>query len=257
MKWHMIFLVFAPIILSCFPLLGGASLDVAMEKYQAAEKSHSSEERSRLFNEALAMYLPYTKVRPSGELLTNVGNIYFYLGDLGLAIAYYRDALVESPRNGVIQKNLSVAIEKAHVYGAQMTNPVADGVALRWLSPYERIMLVIGVISISFVLFSLNVWLPSFGFRGVYIASTFLTVLLLVVLGLYALFMPVHAVIVRETELRTAISQEPASSSVVLHPGEMVEILSYDSTQEWLRVRTVTGLPGYLPAKTVYCIQKE
>ena len=239
-----------------FTLFAREPIEKGLEKYQAAEKSQVPEERSKLFNEALSIYLPYTKENPSGELLGNVGNCYFYLGDIGLAIGYYRNGLVQSPRNQMIKNNLSLAIDKGHLFGSQITTPIADGFALRWLSPYERTLLAIGLIAVSFVLFSLDVWLPGFGFRPVWTVFAAATCLLLLMLGAYGLFMPVEAVIVKETQLRTAVAQEPTTSAVVLHPGEMVEILSYDPTQEWLRVRTVTGLPGYLPSTSLFCLSK-
>jgi hypothetical protein len=245
MKW---FFLFFPIAAFCSPL------DEAMEKYQAAERSHSPAERSALFNEALTIYLPYTKKNPSAALLDNVGDIYFYLGDTGLAIAYYRHALGLSPRNEIVKKNLAFAVESAHVYGSQITSPIADLLAFRWCSAYERTSIVIGAITFCFILFSLNVWFPSFGFRGLFIMMASLTSLLLLSLSLYSIFMPVRAVVIRQTELRTAISKGEGEPSVVLHPGEMVQILSYDSTQGWLRVQTVTGLPGYLSSTSLYCL---
>jgi tetratricopeptide (TPR) repeat protein len=248
MKWKIIFLILFPIVAF------SSSLDEAMEKYQAAERSKLPTERSALFNEALTIYLPYTKKSPSAELLDNIGNIYFYLGDNGLAIAYYRHALALSPRNEIVKKNLSFVIENAHVYGSQITSPVIDLLAFRWCSAYERTSIVIGALTFCFILFSMNVWFPSFGFRGLFIMMTFLTTILLISLSLYAIFMPIKAVVIRQTELRTSILKEEGASSVVLHPGEMVQILSYDPTQEWLRVQTVTGLPGYLSSNSLYCV---
>ncbi len=223
-------------------------IEMGQEAYAAAEQAKTTEERQRLLNDALAIYLAHAKDHPSGMLLTNIGNIYFSLGDFGMAICYYRRAAMLMPRNPLIQKNLQAAISRADVAHLQQERPFADAVGLRWCSPLERTAFAIGAIAVTLVVFSLNLWLPGFGFSWLWRIAASITALLLSALVWYALFIPPQAVIIKATPLRA--SSETAftePSLTTMRPGEVVEVLGGDAQLQWVRVKTAAQTTGYLP----------
>ena len=240
-------------ILACFVLASPAEaprLEMASEKYIAAERSTTPEEREQLFNESLTIYLSYAKEHPSGMLLNNIGNIYFYLGDFGLAISYYRRAAVLMPRDSVIQKNLHLVLDRAGVASLQQERPLSDALGFRWCSPLERVALGMGAIAMTLVFFSLNLWLRSFGFSWLWRISAIVTVAFLGACAWYDLVVPQQAVVVKAAPLRASSDApftEPAVTTV--RPGETVEVLGTDASRHWIRVRTASKATGYLPGQ--------
>jgi tetratricopeptide (TPR) repeat protein len=226
------------------------------EKYLEGEKAGTPEERQKLFNEALSIYLAYAKDHPSGMLLNNIGNVYFYLGDLGTAICYYRRATVLMPRDSIIQKNLRVALAQADVTHLQQPRPLFDALALRWCSPFERAALSIGLIASTFIFFTLNLWLPSLGFLWLWRASAILTLALLWALVWYALFVSPQAVVIKAAPLRASSDTSFSGPSVTtVIPGEVVEVLDTDASHHWARVKTASQTTGYLPGQDLCFIE--
>lgn len=225
-------------------------VELGNEKYLAGERATSPEERQQLFNEALAIYLASAENHPSGMLLNNIGSIYFYLGDFGTAIGYYRRAAVLMPREALIQKNLRVALSCADVTQLQQERPLVDALGIRWCSPLERGSVALGAIAITLVFFSLNLWLPSFGFSWLWRAAACLTAALLVSLTWYALFVPPQAVVVKAAPLRASSEMAFTETAVTtVRPGEVVEVLGTDASHHWVRVKTASQTTGYLPGQ--------
>jgi hypothetical protein len=222
-----------------------APLQSAMKAYDEAQKN--PQDREKLLNEALKTYLTYETKNASPELLANVGDIYFYLGDFGMAIAYYRRAEYLLPRDPTIQKNLSLALHSANVTGLQIERPLADAAGLLFLSPYEKQLFLLGALSLTFILFSLNLWLPSFGFKRIFQLVSVLTSLLFIAVFWYSVFLPPRAVVVKACPLKMT-SQVSSQNDVVtsVRPGEMVEIVTIDPSHVWVQVRTVTQSVGYI-----------
>ena len=229
------------------------NLEQAVEIYAKAEASADHVERQTLFNEALKTFLLEAEAHPSGKLFHDIGNIYAYLGDYGCAIAFYRKAEQLIPRDPILHQNLEKVIDFAGVNGYQIEYPFIDSICLRQLSPLERELLLLGMAAFSLVLFSLNLWIPTTGFKWFSRFAIACTLLLILVIALYHFFMPPRAVVVKAAGLRiTQVS--PSAAKFALHPGEMVEVLGMEETQGLVRVRTATSVTGYLP-KEVICIE--
>jgi hypothetical protein len=224
-------------------------IESATEKYLAAERDH-------LFNDALVVYLSYARNNPSGMLLNNIGNIYFYLGDFGMAISYYRRAIVLMPREAIIQKNLTTALSRADTASLQQERPLADALGLRWCSPLERTAFAIGAIAITLVFFSLNLWLPSGGFCWLWRVFALLTGSLLGALIWHALLIPQQAVVVKAAPLRASSEMVSAESlETTALPGEVVEVLEADAGHHWIRVKMASQATGYLPGEDLCFIE--
>ncbi len=231
-------------------------VELGNEKYLAAERATTPEERQQLFNEALAIYLSYSKENPSGMLLNNIGSVYFYLGDFGTAIGYFRRAEVQMPRDAVILKNLHVALLRADVINLQQERPLVDALGGRWCSPLERSGLSLGAIAITLVFFSLNLWLPSFGFLWLWRIIAMLTIALLMSQAWYGLVVSPQAVVVSAAPLRASsenVFSEPSVTTV--RPGEVVEVQGTDESRHWVRVKTASHTTGYLPGQDLCFIE--
>lgn len=228
----------------------GASLEEAFDKYSKAENSSDHATREALFNEALKTFLTEAATHPSGAIFYDIGNIYAYLGDYGLALAFYRKAECLIPRDRALQLRINKVVDLANVDGYQITYPVADAIGFRWLSPGERSLLLLGLATFSFVLFSLNLWFPFVGFKWVSRLSIGCTLLLLLLLGAYYFFIPPRAVVIQAQGLKLT-PMSSTESGFVLHPGEMVELLDTPDKKGLIHVRTATSLMGYLPGEAI------
>ena len=228
------------------------TIESAVEKQIAATSATTPEERQRLLNEALAVYLSYAKENPSGYLLSNIGDVYSSLGNVGLAIGYYRRAAMQLPRNVTIQSNLQAAVAQANVTFIQQERPLAEFVGLRWCSPLERASIAIGAIAFSFLLFSFNLWLPFVGFRIPWRVSATLTTLLLLFLLSYSLFVPQQAVVIKASPLEPTSAKTPQEAITTVRPGEVVDIVDVEANRGMVHVRTSSHIYGYLPIQTVF-----
>lgn len=230
------------------------SIETAQEHYMAGVRATTPEGRAQHFNDALAIYLPYLKRDPSGMVLNNVGNIYFSLGDFGTAVCYYRRAATLMPRDDRVRNNLRLALSRAEI--VQQERPLADVLGLRWCSPLERTGLIIGAIAVTLVFFSLNLWLPGFGFFWLWRVSAALTGAVLAALMWYVLFIPPQAVVVRAAPLRASSETAFTEPSVTtVRPGEVVDVLGTAEQREWVRVRTASQVTGYLPGQNLCFIE--
>lgn len=231
-----------------------ATIEKANMQYLRAEKAQGPE-RAQLFNEALSTYLAEKPQNPSGVFWYNVANLFFYVGDFGKAIAMYRSAQTQMPRDMRVRQNLQLAIENAGVRNAQIERPVVDACGLRWCSPFERQLLLLGMVSMTFVLFSLHTWFPSVGFGWIWKTCLFLTLCVMSLLCWYELCIPPRAVTVQAAAIR--VSSAPGSQTTVASvvPGEEVEVLASDPVHSWVRVRTAFGITGYIPGSVLFFIE--
>jgi len=228
-------------------------LEQAQQEYLLAEKESVEKQHSR-FNQALALYMSEQPSNPSGKLLYNMANIHFYLKEFGLAIALYRRAESLLPRNDRIQENLTIALEHANVQAKQIERPIADLFGFRWLSAFERGLLLLGMTFAVFLFFSLHLWFPQAGFQLVWKSMLALTTIIFTSIVCYALAIPPRAIILRTTALRTTPHKEAALTQTTVQQGEMVELLSTDHSKQWLEVRTPFGIAGYVSVHGVYFI---
>jgi hypothetical protein len=244
---RMIFLylpiLFLPVAARCEP----PCVESGTEAYLAAQRTTVPEERQQLLNQALSIYLSSIPDHPSGKLLNNIGNIYFTQGNYGMAVCYYRRAAVQMPRDGAIQKNLKAAAARAGVSSLQQDRPLYDAIGLRWCSPLERDSLLLGGIVVSLVFFSLNLWLPAFGFQCLCRVCAFFTCSAVIALIWYALIVPPLAVIVKAAPVRPSSNEtisEPAVTTV--RPGEVVAVLGTEANHHLVKVKTASEATGYV-----------
>ena len=96
------------ILLICFWL--AAALSASAADLQSAEELY----REGKFATALGQYEELLKTYPNNaHLYYNIGNCYFKMGTVGLAVANYYRAFRLSPRDGDIRHNLALSLENS------------------------------------------------------------------------------------------------------------------------------------------------
>jgi tetratricopeptide (TPR) repeat protein len=246
---------------SFFLLLAAVSLhsiqpiEVAVQEQNAASFTTSQQEKQHLLNSALGIYQEHAKDHPSGMLLSNMGSIYFSLGEFGTAIAYYHQAQALRPRDPSIQQNLRVAVSQAGVEHLQQERPLTDFLGFRWCSAVERSALALGAIAFTFIFYSLNLWLPLVGFRLIWRIAAICTLLLFCSLVWYNLFVPQQAVVLRATPLRPSVEASSEELGLpTIRAGEVVEVLESDTASGTTKVQTASEAIGYIPRDDIYFV---
>jgi hypothetical protein len=138
----------------------------------------------------------------------------------------------------------------------QQERPLVDALGVRWCSPLERSCLSLGAVVLTLVFFSLNLWLPSFGFLWLWRTAAILTIAFLVSQAWYELIVSPQAVVVKAAPLRASseiVFTEPAVTTV--RPGEVVEVQGTDESRHWVRVKTASHTTGYLPGQDLCFIE--
>jgi hypothetical protein len=231
-------------------------IDVAVQDQNTASSALTPREKQYLLNSALATYLEHAQDNPSGMLLSNIGSIYFSMGDLGTAVAYYRQAHTLLPRNELIQQNLATAVSQAGVKHLQQKRPIRDFFGLQWYSPFERSAISLGAIAFSFIFFSFSLWFSFFGFLLIWRIAAFCALLILSSQAWFTLFVPQQAVVLHATPLRPSPEAFPGEIGLpTIRAGEAVEILSAlpDATQ----VLTASEAVGFIPKDDIYFLSLQ
>jgi tetratricopeptide (TPR) repeat protein len=198
------------------------------------------------FPEAVAAYenILYSGQR-SVALYFNLGNAYFKNGQIGKAIAVYREAERLTPRDPDVRANLQFA--RNQIQGPTLAPGHAQRV-LGKLTLNEWTLLAAAALWLCFVILALREWRPNLkrSLRLYLFASALATVLLFACV----------AISWRESRsTRTAIALgrdvpvrrgplEDASASFTVHDGAELRIV--DQNNEWLQVTTDPSRIGWL-----------
>ena len=231
------------------------TVEMGVQKYQEALQTKDTQKKTDLLNEALSIYLSHAAQDPSGRLLSNIGDVYYSFGQYGYAIGYYRRALFFQPGDKAIQHNLQVAIKTAQVGNEQISQPFYEFMGYLGWTPNERGVLALGLILVTLIVFSLNVWFPSFGFAipwrillictGVYVGPLLLS----------SVFMAPTAIVLRAVPLRSLTIPHVSLTGISVDPGQMVYVESCDDLSGNVQVRTVSGVSGDLPKEDLMFIE--
>ncbi len=191
----------------------------------------------------------YDKLALSGQtsaaLYFNMGNAYFKAGQLGRAIAAYRQAEQITPRDPDVRANLLFA--RKQPAGASL-QPTSLQQWLGRLSLNEWTVLTAAVVWILFLLLAAGQWWPSArsSLRNFVILAGFAAVVLIACLGAdyYETRMNRTAiVIVRDAIVRLGPLTE-SQEAFTAHDGAELRVL--DQKDEWLAVSAGPGRFGWI-----------
>jgi tetratricopeptide (TPR) repeat protein len=198
------------------------------------------------FAEAAAAY---QKLSQSGQvsaaLCFNLGNAWFKSGQIGRAIAAYREAQLISPRDPDLRANLQFARN-------QTPNPtLSPSRWQRWLGRLtlnEWTLLATGAVWLWLLLLAFLQWRPALRpvLRGYAVTLAILVAVLLVCVAAAlreARFTRTAIVIAGEATVRYGpLAESPAAFTV--HDGAELRVL--DQKDEWLQVNAGPGRVGWL-----------
>ncbi len=219
----------------------------ALSAYVEGEKATKVEDRKKAFNEALSIYRTFDVSGASGKVYYDIGNCYFQLGELGLAIFYYYKAAKEMPRDNEVKANLTVALQKAGL-------PVSESSLMKRFfffyydfSPFEKGIWAIGFFLFAFCFFSLHLWLPHAVFKRLGVWTVSAALLLFSCLVWQKSFSYPEAVVIRASPMLRGPGKEYAAiEAPPCIPGTKVEVIGVTGNGDWLKVRALNSNEGYL-----------
>ncbi len=229
----------------------------AYNDYVIALSEKDPKKRQDLFNNALSEYVQIAEKEPIGSIFANIGTLHMYLGEAGLSIFYLNKAKDLQPRNLEIQEKLRAVRGALGLEGRYFTDTYMETISGQTLfSPSEKNGVLIALFLITFVLFSLWVWLSLSGIKTAW------CVFLVVSMSIFSLFYGVpyflqnpKAIVLNSFFLKASYSggsgMEAASQDTLVIPGEELEVLAIDSNEQWLRVKTARGNIGYISGDVV------
>jgi len=189
----------------------------------------------------------------SGEVLYNLGNCYFRMGKLGMAIVFYERARRFMPRNHNVLANILLAESRA----LDKITPPKVWAAARKLFAWRR-MLTARETSLIFIAANAVFWaslaaLAVMKNRFIKIAVVLVGIVLVVSGVAYVLNwtdrrgLGTAVVVADEAEVRTG----PGDYAVTfkLHDGTRLKLV--DSREEWYQIRLADGKRGWMQTEDV------
>jgi tetratricopeptide (TPR) repeat protein len=188
----------------------------------------------------------------SKELYFNLGNAYYRLNLIGLAMLNYERALRLAPDDHEIQQNLSLT--RARV--SDDIEPVTNVFFVRWLQILRGVFpadswAIFGLFFIWFGIVGFTIWILAE--QRVWKKRGFLSGLIAIPLSIFLFLLarsaatvmqtPFGIVIAKETNLKTAPDPQAATVNT-LHEGLKIEIL--DSFGSMTKVKLPNGEDGWL-----------
>ena len=199
---------------------------------------------AKQYDEAAAAYQKLSTEGSSANLLFNMGNAYFKADELGRALAAYQRALLLSPRNPDIVKNLRFTQQKV------LSEPVPQTLRQQWLrkiSLNEWTLIASFFATILLILLTLRqvkkINGPSVLWAQVTGGITFITILLLIMAvadysGNNRVFAVRDGVIVRSNP----VEQSPE----LFQATDGMEFVVIESNGAFLNVRSGSGTTGWI-----------
>jgi tetratricopeptide (TPR) repeat protein len=235
------FVIFALVLLALLPARSDAALSTAA--FDAANKLYEQGK----FSAAASSYEKLLQTgQASAALYFNLGNAFFKSGQIGRAIAAYRQAERITPRDPDLRANLQFARN-------QTQGPTLwPGRLQRWLgrlSLNEWTLLAAGAVWLWFILLAILQWRPAL--KPVLRRYAFLVAGIAVVLCVCAAgslrenrFTPTAIVIAHDATVRYGPLKESPRAFTV-HDGAELRVL--DQKDEWLQVSAGPRRVGWLP----------
>jgi tetratricopeptide (TPR) repeat protein len=238
----MTFFLFIILFLSANDILE-STLERAIQSYHNKDFKESLQSFQELENESLL----------NENILYNIGNCYFQLGQIGKAILYYKRCLKLSPGHEQAGKNLSIALTLTK---DQQGNEQSDFLTNLW----ERILITFPLNSLALILISLffviivviNVII--FRYRNREKTAPMFLLFLLLFLFLFFILLSLtqwnrfhddsKAVLIASTEIGYSGPSEEFTRVFTIHEGMILEIEKTEN--EWSLIKLPNGIGGWI-----------
>lgn len=242
-------------------------LEEAEKHRQHALEAKEQETAFKEIGSALQLYLQVeqrlkkTGATPSNELYIAIANSYALLRTGGSSLFYYRQALVNAPRDKALQAQINRLEQSLKL------PPTSFGSFP--LSLQEMLYLTIALLTLSFVIASCSIWLHSKRLKQLSLGVLLLACLPLLLALYIAAALPLEATVIESTPIYR-LPQSP-SSSAAPHThlgleGTQVEVLGQTSDPTWLMIRlrktsekdsSEAGTPFYVPSHSIRLIERK
>ena len=232
---------------------------VSAQTKQRADTLYSKEhyaEAAKAYEAILA------KQGVAAEIYYNLGNCYYKLDNIPLAILNYERALILSPGDGDIRSNLAFARGKT----IDKVTPPSEMFFITWWRDFTHLQSLsawgmTGIVCFVLALLCLLVYFLAFNIKfrktGFYLGLFLFFLVILTNLAAYSQYteMANHAAaIVMDPAVSVKSSHSENSTDLFLiHEGSKVEILD-NTMQNWLEVKFEEGKQGWIPAHAVEII---
>jgi tetratricopeptide (TPR) repeat protein len=206
------------------------------------------------YTEAAAVYEQMLgSGKASAALYFNLGNSWFKAGQLGRAIAAYRQAKGLSPRDPDILANLQFARNQS---GGATLRPDRVERTLSRLSLDEWTWLAFGTAWLALLLLALQQWNPRLRYSLRALTAVFIVFAIALAGCLFAALRRsgtdvIAVVIVPSAEVRHGPLEE---SQTAFSVRDGAELRLLDEKDSWVRVTTGARQTGWLPRKTVLIV---
>lgn len=237
------------------------SLLDAQRYYEAAGNAPNVIQRITNLNQALRTYVSledqYNPVFGNGKLYDNIGLVYFDLQQYSWAALYFYQAIALRPRDQRIQENLQRTLKELHINEVPRSSIFKKVFFFHdYLSLSERLQILFGSTILILSLASLYIWKHYRFLKGMIAALLLLWIVFFCSVIFTKYFEPLEAVLIIDSMLYR--DAEVNSALVVSKPifgGHKVEVLDVLDHGAWLKVRTDTGLLGFVPSDSVRLIK--
>lgn len=240
------------LLLLMLPIAASAATKAKADSLYAAEH----------YQEAAKQYETLLKQGVSSDVYYNLGNCYYRMDDMTLAVLNYERAQLLSPGDRDIRLNLQMArsktidkiVPESEMFFVTWYHSLVNLMSVDGWARMALVSLVVAIILALSYLFSDRLWLRKVGF---FAGLVFLVVFVLSNLFAYqqkqALVNRSGAIIIRSA---VNVKSTPASNGTdlfILHEGTKVTIT--DATmKEWCEIRVADGKEGWLPTKDLEVI---
>ena len=218
--------------------------------------------KDRDYNNALKSYQELLSAeRVSSDILYNIGNCHFKMGQLGKAIVFYERAARLNPDDEDIAFNLKLAGLKT-VDRIETVPPI---IYKRWfqaisgaLSVSQWSIVLLVIIWLTFVAWSWYLFSSGIGAKKTsFLLATTLSVLCIVVfLFVNETYSEAHTrqygVVLSASSYVKSSPDERGNDQFILHEGTRMEVL--DELGEWKKIRIANGSVGWLKGADIEII---
>ncbi len=207
------------------------------------------------YSEAADIYQKMLQEGKSSDLYYNLGNCYYKMDNLPLAILNYERAWRLSPGDNDIRANLALVRGKTE----DKVTPPSELFFVTWWRDFTCLMSVdqwVGVGFVSFLLLlagiAVYLFMAKIQYRkaGFYCAGVMLAVCIvanLCALSLHYYFANhLEAIIIDSAVTAKSSPSESSTDLFVVHAGSKVQILD-DSMTDWIEVKLEEGKVGWMP----------
>lgn len=224
--------------------LFGGDYQSAFEAYQLGERAETIEERAKYFNKALSLY-SQNEVE-DGKLYYNIGNCYYQLNQLGMAIWYYTKAQKLLPRDTKIEKNLQKAQKQAQTPISSWDHILKSVFFFHFKLKVEEQKAIFALLSLILTLFiSLAIWIKKPFFKP--LISIFSMAVCLFGFSLAKEHLNQgKALIIQPTLLRCDAGMQYKEIDHLLSAvGERCKVIEVSADGDWVKIKTTSGKKGY------------